>query len=214
MIRRVIRGLRSQGLQFLSIRASSFFQRTIGYRRLIVLAYEGAPNIRDQGVVELTRESARSIDNLPWDIPTLDRRFDERSRLHAIREEGVFTSFVWTVENRKGWVAEIDRAIELPSEGTWIFDAVTPSEYRGRGYYPRLMAAVCSSTGDKPPFLYVRTTNTASRRGLTKSCFANRGTIIQLLGRVASFPHRRGPQFRVLPASFSAGDHTTIARGH
>jgi hypothetical protein len=112
-----------------------------------------------------------AADSIPWEKRGIDARLASGARLFALRADTRLVSFAWVSHRRDFRVDEIQRELKSEIPLIWIWDCVTPSEYRGHGYYPELICHLAYLLGQRDTVIFVRTQNTPSVRGIAKAGF-------------------------------------------
>ncbi len=135
--------------------------------------------------------------------PDLDYSKDEFTRRN-LRQNDLYELLVDQRPVCFGWVARAgarvgilhDIQMTVPDRAFYIWDCVTPPEYRGRGYFQSLLKQLVSSrdTGANLALVAVDTRNTASRKALAKAGFQPLFSYlsIRVLGRVVLAVANRG----------------------
>jgi hypothetical protein len=80
-------------------------------------------------------------------------------------------SFAWFRKGHKHFVGEINKTVTFPFDVNCIFDCITPSQYRGKGYYPRLISWISAKESSRPSMIYANNSNIASNKGILKVGF-------------------------------------------
>ena len=172
MIVRAWAAFRREGIGLIGNRAARFARNAIGRQKLIVYRMPpGAPAVAQRhDVVELV-PGAMPADSIPWEKHEVDARRTSGARLFALRAETRLVSFAWVSRRQDFRVEEIRRELKSEAPLTWIWDCLTPSEYRGHGYYPELICQLAAQFGQRDAVIFVRTDNTPSVRGIAKAGF-------------------------------------------
>jgi len=181
---RLLRG----GAGALPRRALRAARRAASTRRMIVFSREGAAGESAGDLVELGFGEMVALARGPGVFPyTLRRRLHDRYRegyrFFALRVEGELVSFAWAVRAPELEISEVECTLRAGGEVGWITDCATPPEFRGRGYYPRLLEKICDVIGTGTVLIYCLAENHASRRGIEKAGFARVGEIVRVAGR-------------------------------
>lgn len=161
----------SDGLGVAGKLAVRMARKAIGWEKLIVYRMpDGVPAVTQKHeVIELgPADTAKSA---PWQRREIEARFSSGARLFALRSEMRLVSFAWLSRRRSFHAGEIRRELHLDSPMSWIWDCVTPVEYRGCGYYPELIGQLAAMLGQRDVIIFVRSENTPSVRGIAKAGF-------------------------------------------
>jgi hypothetical protein len=171
MIARAWAAFRREGMGLIGSRMARFARNAIGSRKLIVYRMPpGAPAIAQRHeVVELG--SGVVTDSIPWEKREIEARLISGSRLFALRDGNRFVSFAWVSRLTAFRSDEIRRELKSDTPLIWIWDCVTPSDLRGRGYYPELICHLAARLGQRDAVIFVRTDNKPSVRGIVKAGF-------------------------------------------
>jgi hypothetical protein len=173
MILRAWAAFRREGLGLIGNRVVRFARKTIGRQKLMV--YRMPPDAHTvaqrHDIVELTSGAAVPANSIPWPKEEVEARLSSGARLFALQSETRLVSFAWVSHRRDFRVDEIRRELKSETPLIWIWDCVTPSEYRGHGYYPELICHLAAQFGQRDVVIFVRTDNMPSVRGIAKAGF-------------------------------------------
>jgi RimJ/RimL family protein N-acetyltransferase len=97
--------------------------------------------------------------------------FDAGGRLFALQRYGEYVSFGWAMRSKTFGVSEVNGIVRLNEEMLWIWNCFTPTEHRGKGYYPALLTGIRRALQFPPTVIYCVTENHPSRRGIEKAGF-------------------------------------------
>jgi hypothetical protein len=172
MIARTLAAFRREGPGLIATRAASLARNAIGYQKMFVYRMRsGAPALAQQHeIVELDSGGAAD-DAIPWERPEIESRLSAGARFFALRNGARLVSFVWVSRGTVFHVDEMRRDLKLDTPLTWFWDAKTPPEHRGHGYYSELICHLAARLGPSELILFVRAANAASLRGITKAGF-------------------------------------------
>jgi hypothetical protein len=147
-------------------------RRVIGWQKLIVfrMTAESPTVTHGHEVIEII-DSGDLGEFCPWDAREVRARLELGSLLYALRVEGRLVSYAWVTELTAFRVNELRRELRLDQPLVWIWDCVTPEQYRGRGYYPVLIGCLAGVVGRERALIFVRTDNVPSVRGIEKAGF-------------------------------------------
>jgi len=191
VIARLVTALRREGLRFFTRRLAAAARRGAGYQRLVVFRATPSGGAEPHAAVrELSPAEATQLTTIPWDPATIEARHREGARLFAASDGTAHTSFGWVTDGRSMWVDETSCYLTSREPKIWIWDCVTPAEFRGRGQYPMLLRGILRQLGHSRAVIYCRAENRSSRRGIEKAGFAAGESIIRLRRRV--WVRRRG----------------------
>lgn len=99
-----------------------------------------------------------------------------------VDERGTPVHFAWVSPFAGFFLAELHAPVEAPQpEATMIFDCWTPQSERGHGHYGRAVSAVARLIRDrgKQPWIFSAAENLASLRGLEKTGFRRRYSLVR-----------------------------------
>jgi CelD/BcsL family acetyltransferase involved in cellulose biosynthesis len=101
--------------------------------------------------------------------------------------EGKFLHFAWATTFDGFFLSELNTKVEAPSaDSVMLYDCWTPLALLGHGYYPQTVELIAKLVRDRGqrPWIFSAATNTASIRGLSKTSFQRRYSLIRqrLLG--------------------------------
>jgi hypothetical protein len=131
----------------------------------------------------------------PWTEPdTGFVRFSQRNRLFALLVAGKPVCYGWLAVRGSFEMFELQGTCAFEEPVTWIWDCVTPSRYRGRGYYTRFLRAV-KSTPNVHFVIFSRAENVWSIKGIQRAGFQRWGTVTSWY---------RGHRIKTLESSFRA----------
>jgi predicted acetyltransferase len=100
-------------------------------------------------------------------------RFDRGERCFAILEKGNIVTYLWAAFKERS-MKELSLNVQLKTNQSWFYNALTIKEARGKGYYPsiiRCMAKTLQNEGISEIFIDVEGENAASIRGVEKAGF-------------------------------------------
>jgi hypothetical protein len=171
MILRAWAAFRREGIGLIGSRVARLARNAIGRQKLIVYRMPpGAPAVAQRHeVVELGPGVA--ADSIPWETREIEARLTSGARLFALRAGDRLVSFAWVSRLTVFRVDEIRRELKSDTPLIWIWDCVTPSDFRGHGYYPELICHLAARLGRHDAVIFVRTDNTPSVRGIAKAGF-------------------------------------------
>ena len=109
-------------------------------------------------------------------------RSDKSQGFVLVTSEGVPVNFCWVSDYENFYMFELDYKLKAPSPNSvMFFDCWTPHSARGNGYYGKTIAAVASqlSSAGKLPWIFSVDTNVSSLRGVEKSGFERRFSLIR-----------------------------------
>jgi CelD/BcsL family acetyltransferase involved in cellulose biosynthesis len=119
-----------------------------------------------------------TLDYLLHSAPRL--RSEDHRGFAWLSAEGLPVHFCWVKDFEGFRMAELERTLRAPCAGAvMIFDCFTPPSIRGRGFFPRAIAALANqlNSEDEAPWIFGAATNQAALRGIKKSGFAHRFTL-------------------------------------
>jgi len=100
------------------------------------------------------------------------RRWQEGCSLYFLLDEkGQPCSFAWFRLAQQHFVGEINKVVIYPYYINCVFDCITPTQYRGNGYYPKLIQWICNHNKSHPCMIYAFSSNIASNKGILKAEF-------------------------------------------
>jgi predicted GNAT family acetyltransferase len=139
----------------------------------------------------LASATAQSID----DAATLNYLLRAASRVQEGKAEGFglvdaagkFVHFAWTTDFNGFLLSELQAKVEAPSaDSVMLFDCWTPAAASGHGYYAQAVELIAQTIlqRGRQPWIFSAAGNIASVRGLEKSGFRRRYSLVgqRLLG--------------------------------
>ena len=101
--------------------------------------------------------------------------------------EGKFLHFAWATAFEGFFLSELQAKVEAPSaDSVMLFDCWTPAAVLGHGYYAQAVELVAERVRERGqrPWIFSAASNVASVRGLEKSGFQRRYSLVRqrLLG--------------------------------
>jgi hypothetical protein len=99
-----------------------------------------------------------------------------------LNEEGVPVHFCWTAAFEGFYMAELKTKLNASSANDWlIFDCWTPHLVRGRGYYGMAVKELARhlTSEARSPWIFSASSNQASLRGLAKTGFERRFSMVR-----------------------------------
>lgn len=181
MIRRFLRALRRDGLRLFTSSIDRAVRRLIGYQRVVIFRAGGTrPPTATDAVTELDLASASSVSGIPWNPPSIAKRLEGGSRLFALREGADYKSFGWVTDAPSIFIGETACRVAASEAKIWIWDCVTPAQFRGRGYYPELLRGIVGSLDHTRAMIFCRAENRASRRGIEKAGFISAESVVRV----------------------------------
>jgi CelD/BcsL family acetyltransferase involved in cellulose biosynthesis len=99
-----------------------------------------------------------------------------------VTSEGIPVHFCWVADFEGFYMSELSHRLGAPSpDSVLLFDCWTPGSMRGRGYYGRAISRVADrlETLGKAPWIFSAATNVSSVRGVEKSGFEQRFSLIR-----------------------------------
>jgi CelD/BcsL family acetyltransferase involved in cellulose biosynthesis len=141
------------------------------------------------GASQLASAASQSYD----DNQTLSYLLRAAARLHAggaegfglVDPEGKFLHFAWVTAFDGFFLSELNAKVDAPSpDCVMLFDCWTPIAARGHGYYAQTVARVAKrfQSQGKQPWIFSAARNVASLRGLQKSGFERRYSLVRRRG--------------------------------
>ena len=113
------------------------------------------------------------------------KRWNNGSELfYLIDKEGTPCSFVWSKNNTEHFFGEFNRKLIFPRKVNFLYDAITPVKYRGKGYYPTLLHKTSIVNNDYISIGYAAPSNIASNKGIVKAGFELTHKIFRVLNFV------------------------------
>lgn len=95
---------------------------------------------------------------------------------------GRFLHFAWTTAFDGFFLSELNAKVDAPApDSVMLFDCWTPLSQRGKLYYGHTIALIAAETkaNGKRPWIFSAATNTASVRGVEKSGFQRRYSLVR-----------------------------------
>jgi hypothetical protein len=139
----------------------------------------------------LASAAAQSID----DDATLNYLLRAASRVQEGKAEGFglvdasgkFVHFAWATDFNGFFLSELQAKVDAPSvDSVMLFDCWTPASALGRGYYAQAVELIAQTIMERgrQPWIFSAASNVASVRGLEKSGFRRRYSLVRqrLLG--------------------------------
>lgn len=125
-----------------------------------------------------------------------DRRNRQRGVLYELLVDGRPVSYGWVARGGAQVGVLHDLHMTVPEHAFYIWDCVTPPQFRGRGYFQSLLKEMlaASDSGVTLALVAVDTKNTASRKALANAGFLPLFNYlsIRVLGRVVLAVANRG----------------------
>ena len=124
------------------------------------------------------------------DEETLSYLLRSAKRLHGQDAEGYalvgaagkYLHFAWTTAFDGFFLSELNAKVDAPSPGcVMLFDCWTPPPLRGRGYYGSAIGRIAANVdaSGKRPWIFSAATNVSSVRGLEKTQFQRRYSLVR-----------------------------------
>jgi CelD/BcsL family acetyltransferase involved in cellulose biosynthesis len=129
--------------------------------------------------------------------------------------EGKFLHFAWAAAFEGFFLSELDSKVSAPSANcVMLFDCWTPSVEQGRGYYGQTVESIARRIAERGqrPWIFSASNNGASVRGLNKTGFQRRYSLVRqrLLG--SQRIERKAPISQgVAPGEMSPGSEDSAA---
>ena len=137
-----------------------------------------------------TSHLASAVSQCCDDTQTLSYLLRAAARLRAggaegfglVNPEGRFLHFAWATAFEGFFLSEINAKVDAPSpDCVMLFDCWTPVGARGHGYYARTVALIAKQFQGqgKEPWIFSAARNRASLRGLERSGFERRYSLVR-----------------------------------
>ena len=123
---------------------------------------------------------------LPYAKETLADNWANGWGLYAWWDADVPVSFAWARVAPEHRITEVRARVRSAVAVGWIVHCITPEEFRGRGYYPRLIHGVAGSLPAPSTYIYCVESNRGSRRGIEKAGYEAVGSVSRTLGRLSA----------------------------
>tara|TARA_B100000674_G_C37763366_1_gene879017 strand:- start:281 stop:787 length:507 start_codon:yes stop_codon:yes gene_type:complete len=98
------------------------------------------------------------------------KRFSQNLMFMTLSFNGKLVSSGWLFRGRNWRITEIDRKLNVKNKFV-IFDFITPSNYRNKGYYTKLLKIILSKFKNKDILIYVLSSNIRSKKAILKAGF-------------------------------------------
>jgi CelD/BcsL family acetyltransferase involved in cellulose biosynthesis len=137
---------------------------------LMQLASAVSEHVQDNETLAYLLRSARRLSS----------RSDEGFAL--VDEAGRFLHFAWTTEFNGFFLSELNVRVQSPSaDSLMLFDCWTPKAERSRGYYGQAIELIANrqAAQGKKTWIFSAGQNTASVRGIEKSGFSRRYSLVR-----------------------------------
>jgi hypothetical protein len=116
---------------------------------------------------------------------------DESQGFALVNTDAAPVHFCWVTRFEGFHMAELDHTLKAPSpDSVLLFDCWTPQSIRGRGYYGLAISRVAARlrASGKTPWIFSAATNRSCTRGIEKSAFTPRFSLIRkrrmLVGKI------------------------------
>lgn len=120
---------------------------------------------------EQAAEWQNSLSTFPWKISDARARMAAGHQLFALMKSKTPVAFAWRTVTDRFAVGELGSECLFPRKVSVLWDCVTPTEFRGQSFYPKLLRALIAQDPTIPSIIYVRKDNPASIRGIEKAGF-------------------------------------------
>ena len=169
------------------LRAEVFFYEWRG------AALTSAPTLKLEGLslnhlADAVAQNADDPETLAYLLRAAQRlRSESGHGVALVDQAGTYLHFAWTTAFDGFFLSELNAKVDAPvPDSIMLFDCWTPFSQRGKGHYRRmieLIAAEAKARG-KRAWIFSAATNTASIRGIEKSGFQRRYSLVRkrLLG--------------------------------
>lgn len=117
------------------------------------------------------------------------KRINRGSIMCAYVDRGDWIAYGWLSFQKPHWFSELDSVVYTSNSNTAVlYDFATNQDYRGQGWYGKLLNKMILQFPQAKYFIgYAKTENNASLRGMEKGGFVHKGTFCHSDGSLNEF---------------------------